>query len=235
MSAVHTLLWDVDGTLLRTGRAGLFALVEAADAIAGTRPELEHLSTAGFTDAMVAQAVLRECGVDEADEATVLRFLRIYEEHLPDRLHLRAGAVLPGVEAILADLHARPDVQSLLLTGNTPAGARAKLRHYGLERFFAAGGAFSVDMSPRADIARRAVQAAAALAGEGFALERTFVIGDTPHDVAAGHAIGARVVVVAGSHERAELEACEPWLVLDGFPPPAEFRALLGIGERPAA
>jgi phosphoglycolate phosphatase-like HAD superfamily hydrolase len=60
--------------------------------------------------------------------------------------------------------------------------------------------------------------------------DAVFVIGDTPADVECGKAIGARTIAVAsGWHPREELEATDPWLVLDRIPPPDEFRALLGL------
>src|SRR5207253_2863256 len=80
----------------------------------------------------------------------------------------------------------------LLLTGNTPAGARAKLEHYGLDRYFQRGGAFCARRENRDEIARAAVALA-----NGSGPELMYVIGDTPHDVRAGTAIGARVIGIA--------------------------------------
>ncbi len=104
--------------------------------------------------------------------------------------------MLDGVQAILDDLRDRPGVHSLLLTGNTQAGAAAKLAHYGLDGYFESG-AFCMDMDDRDAIARRALELAEATIGESPDLERTFVIGDTAHDIAAGKAIGARTVAIA--------------------------------------
>jgi len=129
----------------------------------------------------------------------------------------------------LEALDARDDVVNLLLTGNVREGAEAKLRHYGLWEFFAqTGGAFSVESSDRPSIAR----AARALVGEGYEPERSYVIGDTPHDISCGKVIGARTVAVATGpgYSLAELEACEPWLALEALPAPGEFAASLGIG-----
>ena len=151
----RVLFWDIDGTLLTTARAGVFALEEAARAVIGHDVDFAALKTAGLTDWQVAELALRTAGADPSEE-TVRRFLDIYEAHLPDRLHLRAGEVMHGVVPILEDLHGRDDVLSLLLTGNTEPGARAKLGHYGLSHWFD-GGAFCADAGDRATIARRAV------------------------------------------------------------------------------
>ena len=58
--------------------------------------------------------------------------------------------MLDGIREVLEDLEGRDDVRSYLLTGNTPAGARAKLGHYDLDRFFPDGeGAFCIDHGSR--------------------------------------------------------------------------------------
>lgn len=224
----HVLFWDIDGTLLRTARAGVFALEEAARELYGTSPPIQDMPTAGLTDAQVAALVIEAAG-GEASAERVGEFLRSYEGHLPDRLHMRRGGALPGVKEILEHLAPRADVHNLLLTGNTEAGARAKLRHYELDGFFERGGAFCVGPGEREAIAHAALVEARALVGDGLDPEHTFVIGDTPHDIRAGDAIGARTVVVAGSHSADDLREFGPWLLLDEFPPPERFAELLGI------
>jgi phosphoglycolate phosphatase-like HAD superfamily hydrolase len=212
------LLWDIDGTLLSTARAGIRALEAAAREVAGADVDLSEMRTAGLTDGQIAHRIL---DTDDAD--LVQRFLRAYEAALPAALPTRQGQVMPGVEAILADLQDEPDVVSLLLTGNTEAGAAAKLDHYGLASYFAGGGGFCVDGSERSTIAERAL----ALVGP---VEQAYVIGDTPHDVAAAQAIGVRCLAVAtGGATAAELEEAGAWRVLEQLPDPAAFRALIGL------
>jgi len=223
----HVLLWDIDGTLLTTARAGVFALEEAAREVCGTEePDFSALRTAGLTDSEVAALVIEHCGAT-ADPETVATLLRTYERHLPDRLHWRRGQVLDGVEAVLDDLSGRPGVTCMLLTGNTPAGAKAKLAHYGLERYFD-GGAFCGDGDDRVTVARAARELA--LERSNGAEPELVVIGDTPHDVRCGQAIGATTVAVAtGSYDAAELEACDASHVLERLPEPDRFAELLGL------
>jgi phosphoglycolate phosphatase len=225
MSLRAVLFWDLDGTLLLTGRAGLYAFEEALEEVTGAKVDLEQVSTAGFTDAGVAQLVLQHAG-ERTDPDTVEAVLRSYERRLPDSLPRRQGRVLDGIREALEDLEGRDGVRSYLLTGNTPSGARAKLRHYDLDRFFPEGeGAFCIDHGSRIDIARRALPLA-----EGA--EAIYVIGDTPADVECGKAIDARTIAVAsGWYSSEELEATEPWLLLERIPDPDAFRALLGLDE----
>jgi phosphoglycolate phosphatase len=169
--------------------------------------------------------VLEHAG-QEADSTTVEAVLRSYERRLPGSLPRREGRVLEGIREVLEDLDGRGDVQSFLLTGNTPDGARAKLAHYDLVRFFPEEGAFCIDHGSRVDIARRALPLA-------NGAEQVYVIGDTPADVECGKAIGARTIAVAsGWHSLEELAATEPWALLERIPAPARFRALLEIDGR---
>jgi phosphoglycolate phosphatase-like HAD superfamily hydrolase len=220
---VH-VFWDIDGTLLTTARAGIFALEDASLEVLGRELDLSTMKTAGLTDAEIAVEVCGSFGLEER----VGDYLRAYGRLLPARLHRKRGEVLPNVRANLEALHERDDAVSLLLTGNIREGAEAKLRHYDLWEFFAhSGGAFSVEGSDRPSIAR----AAQALAGAGYDGERAYVIGDTPHDISCGKVIGARTVAVATgpSYSLAELEECEPWLALDILPMPEQFLTLLDI------
>jgi len=222
------LFWDIDGTLLTTARAGVFALEQAAREVCGTEADLAGLHTAGLTDSEVAALVIEHCGAS-ADAAGVSALLRAYERHLPERLHWRRGRVLAGVEDVLRDLSARPGVSCMLLTGNTPAGARAKLAHYGLAGYFE-GGAFCGDGDDRVTVARAARELARERMNGALGEPDLVVIGDTPHDVRCGQAIGARTVAVAsGGYPPSDLEACGPWLMLERLPAPQRFAELLGL------
>jgi phosphoglycolate phosphatase-like HAD superfamily hydrolase len=223
------LFWDIDGTLLLTARAGVFALEDAAEEAIGTPVDLSTMKTAGMTDAEIAVAIVDTYG--DGDPKTAGHLLRRYEELLPSALPRRQGRVLPNVRENLEALSERDDVVNMLLTGNVAGGAEAKLRHYGLWEFFGAGGAFSVEGSDRPSIARQARELAAAHGGNGTwpPGERMIVIGDTPHDISCGKTIGARTLAVATGpgYDLEELKACDPWVALPELPPPDELLRLL--------
>lgn len=229
-AGVTTLLfWDIDGTLLTTGRAGIYAWEAAASELAGRAVDLQRLPTAGLTDYAVGRTILEHVGLD-ADGERLADIVQRYERGLPAVLPRRQGRVLAGVREVLQFVRdRRPDLGLYLLTGNTAAGAKAKLRHYGLLEYFA-GGAFATVTDDRTDIARRALGSAT----DSWATppDRVFVIGDTPHDVACGRAIGARTIAVAsGEYAVAALEQCGPWRTLPAIPSVDVFIALL---ETPA-
>jgi phosphoglycolate phosphatase len=227
------LLWDLDGTLLSTGRAGVFALEEAAEEITGTSVDLQDMHTSGLTDAQIAKLVLGARGRAPAD---VDRFLELYGAALPRHLPRRQGRVMPGVRALLEDLAGDDLVLSLLLTGNIRAGAHAKLRHYGLADLII-DGAFCRGPGERTLIARAALQEAERRLGAAPDPGRTFVIGDTPRDVGCARALGLRSIAIAtGEYGVDELERSGAWRAFERLPEPTEFRALVGlpIGSRGA-
>jgi phosphoglycolate phosphatase-like HAD superfamily hydrolase len=139
---------------------------------------------------------------------------------------------LPNVREILDALRGRKDVYSMLLTGNTRAGAKAKLSYYGLAEYFRSGG-FS-DTSPDRDvIAQQALAQARHLIGE-IHPDNVYVVGDTPHDIRCAKAIAARSVAVAtGRYSLPELQALEPWWAIEQLPPPEAFLGKLGLGPVP--
>jgi phosphoglycolate phosphatase-like HAD superfamily hydrolase len=219
------LFWDIDGTLLSTGRAGIFAWNDSARELTGRDFDLTTVRTAGMTDYQIAVKTLEMLGV-EGSPSNIERLLRRYEELLPSALPRRAGRVLDNVREILEHLQVqRADVRSYLLTGNTRAGARAKLTYYNLFHFFP-DGAFAEDTGARAGIASRALELARQ-AGP-IADETIFVIGDTPHDIECARAIDAKTIAVAtGGYSVEELKPYDPWRLFEMLPEPQEFVRLI--------
>lgn len=215
------LFWDVDGTLLTTGRAGIFAWEDALRDETGVHVSLDDLDTAGLTDYEVGQKILDLYAASEPPER-LNPMVRRYEELLPESLPRRKGRVLPGVREVLERVKHEPNVLSMLLTGNTRRGAAAKLTYYGLDIFFEQG-AFSDYGSDRVSIARLALERAQLLVGDGE-LDRMYVIGDTPHDIWCGQAIGARTIAIAtGSYSLEDLRSHHPWMALEQLPDSSSF------------
>jgi len=226
------LFWDIDGTLLTTGKAGVPAWEAAVREVTGRDFELATIRVAGLTDYQIAVHTFRLLGL-EPEEAAVRRMVRRYEELLPSFLPLKRGNVLPNVREILEQLESRGDVRSYLLTGNTRGGARAKLTHYKLMPFFP-DGAFAEDAGDRSTVATRALELARR--SGPVSDEAVFVIGDTPHDIHGANAIAARTIAVGtGGYTVEELTAHHPWRVFAELPPPDEFIQLIERGRSETA
>jgi phosphoglycolate phosphatase-like HAD superfamily hydrolase len=104
--------------------------------------------------------------------------------------------VLPGVLELLDALEGSRGVALGLGTGNIEAGARIKLTPARLSERFAFGG-FGCDAEDRAELLEAGARRGAAALGAARARCRVVIIGDTPLDVAAAHAIGAECLAVA--------------------------------------
>ena len=222
------LFWDIDGTLLTTGKAGVPAWEAAVREVTGKDFQLSSIRVPGLTDYQIAVKTFELLDFN-GDEQALRRMVRRYEEMLPDYLPLKQGRVLPNVREILESIRDRTDVRSYLLTGNTRGGARAKLTHYDLFQYFP-DGAFAEDTKARSTIAARALDLAKR-AGP-IAEERIFVIGDTPHDIECANAIEARTIAVGtGGYSITELEAHHPWRIFEELPRPGAFLDLIGAGD----
>jgi phosphoglycolate phosphatase len=221
------VFWDIDGTLLTTGRAGIFAWQEALAAVAGIEADLWDFDTAGHPDFGIADRLLRQvAGIADPDPGLIRRLVEGYEARLPAALGRREGRVLPNVREILEALGREPQATSMLLTGNTRRGGQAKLEHYGLAGFFSEGG-FSDGALDRSAIARVALERARA-PGAGVDPAGVFVVGDTPHDVRCAESIRAKAIAVAtGTYGAEALQAAGAWRVFAQLPPASEFLALL--------
>jgi phosphoglycolate phosphatase len=220
------LLWDIDGTLINSGGAGLDALRVALERAFGIAGSLEGIDFAGRTDRWIMRRVFAKFGLP-ATEENFIRYADAYVAALPAELARPNGLVLPGVRAILEAAAAREDLVQGLLTGNLRRGAEAKLGFYGLWSFFAFG-AFADDGEYRDDLGPHALRRAQAHAAGEFSLDRVWVIGDTPHDIACGRIFGARTLAVAtGNYSAAALADHRPSALLaDLGDAPGFFRAI---------
>ncbi len=210
------LLFDIDGTLIDSGGAGIQSLKDVLQQQFGIADDLRGVEIAGKTDTGIVHQILRKQKIAVTDEATSA-FLDLYLEFLVHELPQRKGRVLPGVPELLLRLRQRPHNVLGLLTGNLERGAKIKLSYYGLWDFFEFG-AFADDHHERNELGPFAQRRARERHAIDFAAAEIDVIGDTPHDIACGKAIGARTIAVAtGSFTRAQLAAHAPDRIVDDF------------------
>jgi phosphoglycolate phosphatase len=192
------ILFDIDGTLVLTGRAGLRALIAAARRLFGRADGVEAVPVSGRTDRAIVRDVLMAFGIDPTGAAIdELRSAYLAELQVEIKRPVAdPSLVLPGVLALLDALAPHPHLHVALLTGNFVRGAEIKLGHFDLWSRFGFG-AFGDEHLDRRDL----VPVAAARArAAGIAIDdpsRVIVIGDTPLDVDCARAHGASALAVA--------------------------------------
>jgi phosphoglycolate phosphatase-like HAD superfamily hydrolase len=204
------VLFDIDGTILRSAGAGRRAITAALAAEIGDARGFERVRFDGKTDPQIVAELLEAAGHSGPhDERRVEAVCERYVALLEDELASATGMqLLPGFPAIFDRLEATAGVVLGLLTGNLERGARLKLTAVGVdpERFRV--GAYGSDSGHRPDLPAIAADRAAPLFGRAPTGAEVVIIGDTPADVACGSGIGARAVAVAtGSYGIAELAA----------------------------
>jgi phosphoglycolate phosphatase len=214
-------LFDIDGTLILSGRAGSRALDMAFLDLYGWEGAMADVSPGGKTDPAIVDEVFRRRRGRPSEGVETEHVLDRYLEHLEETVAASAGYhVLPGVPELLEALETREDVLLGLATGNLQRGAAVKLRRGGLDRFFRFGG-YGSDSSDRLVLTRLAVergmeQARLRRPDGGEDETRVWVIGDSPADVACGRGAGARTLAVeTGPFARDELVVSNPDAVLE--------------------
>lgn len=217
-----TLLFDIDGTLVRAAGAGLMAMRQAMIELHRIE-EMPQVTVHGRTDYGIVSDIFEPLPIDveQAREAFTNRYCQLLVEMLPRC----DGHVLPNVVELIEHLSTREDVSLGLLTGNMKRASDAKLRHFKLDHCFAYGG-FGDHHASRDDVAAVAKKAAANHLQDRFHDDNVWVIGDTVNDITCARSIGAKVVAVeTGGGGRDELTAANPDLIYETLPDPETFLA----------
>jgi phosphoglycolate phosphatase-like HAD superfamily hydrolase len=223
------ILFDIDGTLLLSGRAGLRAMTRAFTEAFGVADGFAGCSFAGRTDSYLLSQALTAAGLPDTRE-THARFRDTYVPLLAEEIqHPGTGhkGLMPGARELVGALHAHHHLHLALLTGNYRAAAEIKLTHFELWDFFE-WGAFSDDSADRNALVPIARQRAEVYDVPAAAIDRVIVIGDTPFDIECARVAGATSVAVAtGGHTVDELRAAGADIVLADLSDTEKVVALL--------
>lgn len=210
MSAVaETLvLFDIDGTLLRTQGAGMKAMIDALGELhPGRAFSFDGIPVAGRLDTLIWRDLTARHAIDPGDAAHA-RFRACYARHLERRLGEQPGGtrVMPGIPALLEALRKDAAFHLGLLTGNYSETGRLKIRSGGIDADLFLSNAWGDDGASRRDLPPVAMRRFRERTGSEAIPSRTIIIGDTPHDVDCALATGCRVIGVAtGDFPLAEL------------------------------
>jgi phosphoglycolate phosphatase len=242
------ILFDIDGTLIRTGGAGVRAMTRAFEETCGIGDALKSVEVAGRTDRLIMTDALALLGKPLDDDLLhrfrerYCGFLREELQHLQREASRRSGnghdtgvmkegtfvrGALPGVRPLLDALEQRDDIDLALLTGNFRSSAEIKLAHYDLWHYFP-WGAFADDALERPDLLPVALTRYHSHTARTIDPSDVILVGDTPHDITCAHSGGAKVVAVAtGTFDTAALAECEPDVVLDDLSDTTAFMSLI--------
>lgn len=215
---MRLVLFDIDGTILRSGGVGRIAMERALSDVFGTTGTSEYHYD-GKTDRQIVRDQMRLEGLsDEKIDDRMDELLGNYLSGLRSELASgdREVHVFEGVRELIDELDREPTITLGLLTGNIEEGAHAKLRAAGIEVSRFKVNAFGSDHEHRPELPGVAQRRAREVVGADIAGDRIIVIGDTPADIRCGEQIGARAIGVAtGRYSVEELQAHGAYAVFE--------------------
>ena len=234
-SALKILLWDIDGTLLRSTIQGGYKKYFTATMrkVFGSAGNLDDLTPSGMTDTQIMFEALR--GENFTPARIFERKAELLEIFKAEMTRVLAEdgepfEILPGVREILTAAARSPHFVNALLTGNLSVAAKIKLEAIGLWHFFEhAPNAFGEISHNRSDLAIEAGKLFNAAYDFEFSPSQFIVIGDTPNDILCARTFGAKVVAVATGRgeSRETLLENAPDFLLDDLSQTAEVLQML--------
>lgn len=217
VSPSRVLLWDIDGTLIRSARTGAFKdyTIPMLEKVFGTAGRLAAMQVSGMTDLQIVAEALRDEGFTHQDVNQRIDQLR---EHYMEEMKRATGngeeffELLPGVRETLEAIASQPRYRSALLTGNIEPAAYLKMELMGLSEFFDLPGAFGDESHNRNDLPELAAARIRQHLAADLEPHQFIVIGDTPNDIACAKHFGARSLAVGTGrlYSSRDLLACDP-------------------------
>ena len=233
---VRVLFWDIDGTLMSSTTHGAFKkyFAPVMKEIYGSAGNLADLQVSGMTDTQIFYESLRDEGfTPEKILGATEKLLPVFKKAMTDVIGKteKPYELKPGVREILEATAKNPHFLNALLTGNLSVAAEIKLRYFDLWKYFeGAPNIFGEISHDRRELGLAAVKIVGKFLNAPLKPEQFVVIGDTPNDIAAARAFGARMVSVATgkNHPREDLLKYKPDVVLENL---SDTREVLRVLE----
>ncbi len=191
---MRLILFDIDGTLIDSGGAGVQALDLAMKDLFSIENGFNGISMAGKTDTQIIKEGLIKHRISADGNVEVI--VKAYLKHLGEQINNDRKHVKPGIYELLENLNRKREPGLGLLTGNLEQGARIKLEPFRLNGYFPAG-AFGSDDEDRNNLLPIAVDRFEKLFQTRIKTENCIIVGDTPRDVECAHVYGAMCIGVA--------------------------------------
>ena len=211
------ILFDIDGTLLKTDGAGRRATRLAMEEVFGTASFLDQHNFSGKPDWQTLYELLKDDGytVESIGEA-MPTFEQAMGKHMSAIMPEHTTTVCTGAMETVKSL--RDDARYLIgiVTGNTTASAKVKLISGGFEPDWFPIGAFGSESIDRNNLPPLALQRAINYTQYDIQPHEVIIIGDTVMDITCARALGAiAVAVTTGYTKREDLVANNPDYLLD--------------------
>lgn len=216
------LLWDIDGTLMRSTVQGGYKKYFSATMLKvfGSAGTLDRIIPSGMTDTQIMFEALKPEGIHfKQIFERKKELLKTFKDEMTKVLAENGEPyeVLSGASEILSETEKNPQYINALLTGNLSVAAEIKLSSVGLWHYFEnAPNAFGEISHERKDLAIEAGKLFKQKYDFDFSPEQFIVIGDTPNDILCARHFGAKcVAVLTGRNQtREKLEKEKPDIVI---------------------
>jgi phosphoglycolate phosphatase len=200
MTVRRLVLFDVDGTLLRTGGAGMLAIKLALEQVYGTSGVIDSYkgggrSVAEITHDSLAGTDIPADAIERGLDRIRTEIVTVLERLVAEGNHMIRPCV--GAPELVNALRWRKGILLGLLTGNTRPYGMIKLREAGYDLGVFRVGVFGDDAENRPALLRLARRKAKELVGTAFPGQQTVLVGDTLHDIACTRTTGARSLIAA--------------------------------------
>lgn len=192
---MRAYLFDIDGTIISTGGAGMRSMDRAFEGLLGFFGAQGSRDYSGRIDHDIFCDVIHQHRGENPSKDELQFVKEKYIEFLKEELKkTNAFKVMPGIPEWLALLKEDTDAVVGLATGNLELAAKIKMDHAVLAEYFAFGG-FGDSARDRVIVIKDAMEKARQTAPEP--IKMFYVIGDSKNDIVSGRRAGAITVAVA--------------------------------------
>lgn len=215
------VLFDIDGTLLRSRGVGLRAMQAALEELhpprhAEDRHDVEAIDTAGRLDPLIWAELLAQREIEPTPEGHDA-FRRAYGDRMRSMIEAERPVIcLDGAAEAVAWVRDHPLLVPALLTGNYPETGLMKVAGAGIDPDDFAFGVWGFEAETRRGLPPIGIARGSEHLGRSLRPEEAVIVGDTPKDIDCARAAGCPVIAVAtGRFSTEELDAHDPDALLE--------------------